>query len=879
MSTPVFFTIVSRNYLAYAITLLQSVAEQYPDAHRYLCLADTPEDDASLDSPFFELVTIDQLSLPNFKAFAFRYDIMELNTAVKPYMFEWLRKRHPQQGLLYIDPDIIVLRRLSHVEQAFAEGASLVLTPHLNAPMSDDLLPDELSIMRSGVYNCGFVAINAAHPSAGKIIEWWSEKLEFQCFSDLEAGLFTDQKWMDMAPGLFPDVSILRNDGYNVAYWNLAQRPVQRAADGGYTAGGVPLVFAHFSGVALSNPKAFSKHQNRFTYDDIGGLRPLYDHYLNMLDVNGHLAHSRKAYRYGSFDDGEKINQSMRRVYRRFFDVDGANAITDPFVMDRSVFNAACEELPVDEQLPVSRLMYDVWSGRTDLQEAFDIRTRSGRDGFIRWYLATAEIELGFSQKYIEPIRQQFARAESGTVAQEEGGGQAKALEKSPLGPVMLRALTWGGRQPALARWYSKLPVGLRSFVRARTYALNGIEFSQSQMPARSTTKREPKRRLNQPSATTSVSSNEAGVNLVGYARGEFGVAENVRSYARALESIKYAFIIRNFDIGVAGRQNDLSMEKYFSETLRYDVNVFFINADQMAVAHDGIGSQAFVGRYNIGYWLWELSNFPDAWDGSFDFVDEVWAPTKFVRDAVAARTTKPVLRIPKAIEFDVPSHVGRSYFQLDAEEFIFLYSYDFNSYASRKNPEAAIAAFRLAFADGVHKVRLLIKSINGQRFPERLQQLVDAVSGDSRIEIRDGFLMREEMFGLQNAVDCYVSLHRAEGFGLGMAESMYLSKPVIATGYSGNMDFMTKDNSCLVDYTLVPLEEGDYPFWQGQYWAEADVEHAARYMRRMLDETGYAEAIGAAGARSIRETNSKKVCAEAVAARLATVARIREKK
>lgn len=879
----VFFTIVSRNYLAYALTLLQSIAKQYPSAKRYLCLADMREDDPALDTPLFETVTIDQLELPHFKSFVFRYDIMELNTAVKPYMFEWLRRRHPDAGLLYVDPDILFLRPLVQVEQAFDAGASMVLTPHLNAPMTDDKFPDELGIMRSGVYNCGFVAINAAHPKSQQIIEWWSRKLEFGCFVDLEAGLFTDQKWMDLTPGMFPDVAILRNDGYNAAYWNLAQRPVENASDGGYTAGGVPLVFFHFSGVALANPGAFSKHQNRFTADTIGGLRPLYDRYLSLLERNGHVQHARKPYSYGTFRDGSKISQSMRRVYRRQFDIGCAREIRDPLNMDRAIFNQPCEELPDHKALPISRLMHEAWSMRPDLQAAFDLRTSIGRDGFIRWYLATASSELGLDSFYVDPIRQQFLQAGDAEVETDDEAADDVDKEADArvsdmrfhIGQSLLRMLAWGGRQPKLSRWYSRLPVGVRGMVRSRVYGLNGIEFRLTDMPAASTVSREIRNKRVGGSSGSSVAA-MPGVNLVGYARGEFGVAENVRSYARALNRANYPFIIRNFDVGVASRQNDLSMEHHFSDSLRYGVNVFFVNADQMGVARDGLGAVAFEGRHNVGYWLWELDKFPAEWDGSFDLVDEIWAPTAFVSDAIAARTNKPVLTMPKAIEFDAPANMGREYFGLADSGFIFLYSYDFNSFASRKNPEATIEAFRRAFVDGRHRVRLLIKSINGQRFPDRLKALMDAVAGDSRIEIRDGFLSRDEMYALQNSVDCYISLHRAEGFGLGMAESMYLGKPVIATGYSGNMEFMTDNNSCLVSYKLVSLREGDYPFWQGQHWAEADVDDAVVHMCRMLDEPGYASRVGMAGAESIRRTNSKTVCAEAVIARLAEITAVR---
>jgi glycosyltransferase involved in cell wall biosynthesis len=131
-------------------------------------------------------------------------------------------------------------------------------------------------------------------------------------------------------------------------------------------------------------------------------------------------------------------------------------------------------------------------------------------------------------------------------------------------------------------------------------------------------------------------------------------------------------------------------------------------------------------------------------------------------------------------------------------------------------------------------------------------------------------------MFGLQNSVDCYVSLHRSEGFGLGMAECMYLGKPVIATAYSGNLDFMDRDNSLLVDYRMVPLRDGDYPYWQGQQWADADAAHAAHWMRQVFDDREFARRIGAAAAASIRRTNSKDACGAAVVARLQEIHRRR---
>ncbi len=847
MTEPVFFTIVSRNYLAYALTLMQSLAQQYPDAPRYLCLADTRADDPALDTDLFETVTIDQLTLPHFDAFVFRYDIMELNTAVKPYMFAWLRERYPGAGLVYLDPDILVLRSLKEVEQAFVRGALAVLTPHLNRPLEDDgKFPTELSLMRTGVYNCGFVAINAAHPDSARLIDWWSRKLEFDCFVDLEAGLFTDQKWMDMAPALFPDVSILRDDGYNVAYWNLANRHVTRAADGDYSVNGMPLVFAHFSGIDLARPEIYSKHQNRFDLERIGGLRPLYEEYLGKLHDNEHPMHASKPYAYGRFADGAAISKPLRNTYRRHFDIGRDQPVSHPRHMDRACFNAACPELVDMPTLPISHVMYTVWQMREDLQAAFSLRTDAGRAGFIEWYLASATREMGLDDAYIQPVRERFKPVRPGS-----RGGRA-----------MLRLFNWAKRRSRLAQLYARVPFSWRMWLRHRLHDASGVPMPP--MPLVSAERRQRRDTTQQTGAREL-----PGVNLLGYARGEFGIAENVRSYARALERVEYPFLIYNFDVGAASRQEDRSMERWFSETLHYGHNVFFINADQMQIARDVLGRETFAGRLNVGFWLWELEKFPAAWQGAFDLVDEVWAPTEYVRKTIAACTDKSVLRMPKAIEFSAPQGMGRGYFGLPDDEFVFLYSYDFNSFTARKNPEAAIAAFRKAFADGSPHVRLLVKSINGERHPEQLVALQRMVADDPRMEVRDGFLSRAEMFGLQNAVDCYISPHRAEGFGLGMAECMYLGKPVIATGYSGNLDFMDRYNSLLVDYRMVPLREGDYPFWQGQHWADPDVDHMATLMRQVFDDRELACRIGAVAAQSIRRSNSRAACAAAVTLRL----------
>ena len=196
----------------------------------------------------------------------------------------------------------------------------------------------------------------------------------------------------------------------------------------------------------------------------------------------------------------------------------------------------------------------------------------------------------------------------------------------------------------------------------------------------------------------------------------------------------------------------------------------------------------------------------------SLDDVDEVWVATDFIRAAVQRATTKPVTKIPTPVVPRVERAYRRADFGLPDDRFLFLFSFDFNAYSVRKNPEAVLAAFRRAFPPGRNDVGLVVKSINGRNRPDDLARIEALIAGDQRITLIDRRFTRDEVFGLQQVVDSYVSLHRAEGLGLGLAESMYFGKPMIGTRYSGNLEFMNAQNSCLVDFDLIPVPPGNYP-------------------------------------------------------------------
>ncbi|TAN08197.1 MAG: glycosyltransferase family 1 protein [Rhodanobacteraceae bacterium] len=360
------------------------------------------------------------------------------------------------------------------------------------------------------------------------------------------------------------------------------------------------------------------------------------------------------------------------------------------------------------------------------------------------------------------------------------------------------------------------------------------------------------------------------GTDCVGYPCAEFGLGETVRSWARAFAGAGYPFTVLDAGAGVPGRQQDHSIDAWLESQPRYATGLFFVNPDLIARV---LQRWPRTGAYTIGYWLWELETFPCDWRSALDMVDEVWVPTTFVRRAVMAATSKPVTLMPMPVAFPVPHGLPRAELGLDQSAFVFLFSFDFHSYPERKNPWAVIEAFRAAFPRNRCDVQLLIKTTNGERVSGAFTQLLAAAAEDPRILIRNGCLDRASMYALLAAVDAYVSLHRAEGIGLGMAEAMYLGKPVVATGWSGNLDFMSPQEARLVDFQLVPVAPGAYPHADGQRWAEPNVGQAARFMRELADDRVAAAALGAVAAARIRRQYAPAVCAGRAIERLGAIA------
>jgi len=360
------------------------------------------------------------------------------------------------------------------------------------------------------------------------------------------------------------------------------------------------------------------------------------------------------------------------------------------------------------------------------------------------------------------------------------------------------------------------------------------------------------------------------GVNLYGYIHGQFGLGQTARMYARALLNAGYPVAVNDAGIAIAHSCDDRSLASQMGRGAPYPYSLVFVNPDLFAELAPRLPRDA----YTIGFWFWELDTVPEAWLPTLQYVDEVWVSTRFVEDAFKRATSKPVIRIPHPIVPQMGAALPRSSFGLDDDAFVFLCSFDFNSSVHRKNPWAVMAAFRAAFDGTPDNVQLVMKCSNGFRHPQLLRDLLQQAAGDRRILVRDQVLDDAQLHALQETANAYVSLHRAEGLGLGLAESMARGKPVIATAWSGNLEFMNDGNSCLVPFRSVPIGAGEYPFANGGSWAEADVHAAAAWMLRLAREPDLVERIGRQAQQEILETMSLQAAAVAMQARLQTLER-----
>jgi len=336
------------------------------------------------------------------------------------------------------------------------------------------------------------------------------------------------------------------------------------------------------------------------------------------------------------------------------------------------------------------------------------------------------------------------------------------------------------------------------------------------------------------------------GVDVVGYLLSEIGLGEASRLMVRALDAANIPAGL--ISVPLHGRMSETSMADRLTTSRRHSIALSVLPAAGIA----NFARRGCRGQRNIAYPFWELPTLPKSWRRAFDGFDEYWAPTTFIRDVLVEYQDKPVHLIPQPVFLpDVQPRLQTFRGPLKLYTF-----FDFDSFMSRKNPMAAIHAFRAAFPRGSEDVSLLIKA-RGTPSEQSRRELYALALGDTRIQIQDKLLSRSEMSALMEDCNVFVSLHRSEGFGLGCAEALAQGKIVVATDFGGTRDFISAETGYPVSFKPVPLTPDDYPGAEGSFWAEPDIEHAACILQDIYADPESATARSIVGFRILQQNNS----------------------
>jgi hypothetical protein len=356
-----FFTIVAQNYLAYAMVLGDSVLRHHPDAVFSIFLVDDTECrwKVAIEARGFTPIYPREIPLDRYKQFVFQYNVTEASTGVKPFIFRALFEAGAEK-VIYLDPDMLCFRRFDEVLLAL-EHSSIVLTPHICSPASDQHFPGEKAIMRSGVFNLGFIALRRGETTS-KFLHWWCDHLRLECIADSDAGLFVDQKWVDLVPGAFDHVHILRSLCYNIAYWNLHERHLQHTAHGLFEQNsGEPVALIHYSGFQLHdldsickyvarNPLGDGVHRQRYTLASRPDMDPPFRLYQKLLMDANAISFSKIPYAFGTYNDGQPISDLERSLFRT--SAKWRMQELDPFRVGKDSFREACRQAGVPASAP-----------------------------------------------------------------------------------------------------------------------------------------------------------------------------------------------------------------------------------------------------------------------------------------------------------------------------------------------------------------------------------------------------------------------------------------------------------------------------------------------------------------------------------------------
>ncbi len=801
-------TTVAANQMAHAKSLAASLTTCHPSAKLAVLLledqdTDPDEDLASSQNIIFfrtQDIGIKKADLHKLMLFASGKD---LAAKLAPTFGLFVLTLRPSQPLLLLSPETAVISSLDALLAKVSENGTVLVPwqsefcPDKDASdffdaETDGLAPNALDMDISGTFNPGIVGVQGEKGS--DFLCWWQKAvkrnlaapqvLQFSSSDIRQAGSGTAavQKRLQPLPYAQPFLdqatalfapAIVTDRGCGVGFWNLHQRTLRREETGALTSNGEPLYLMHFAGLDPHKPYILSAAAAGYPRILLSK-----DPVLRQLCID-----QTDRLMGGGYDSTANETDEVR-----FYD---GNTLDDR--MKRLLYRGLLEQ-------------------GFDGLKAGDPFEENGLDEFYR-FLASAD-----------PKRAAGPRL-PGYLLEIYEDRKDLALNFPRLTTV------------------DALPY--RNWV-----AFHGVEEEVPPGKLREILAETPWWKSPTSVSVAGTDGLRKGVTLTGYLRAEVGVGEAARLVLDALVGARIEVSPVNVELPTSRQNHLLNSDAQIADR---KINVIWMNAEHLLGFAALVGPEFFEKRYNVGGWAWETERIPQRMADNSDLVDEIWVPSNYVLNAIEPYVECPVYLFPHPVteppvdsNFDLVkllekeskgrnSLVGINPTDVN-KRFKFLFTFDFNSSLQRKNPFGVIDAFKKAFRPNEGPL-LILKSVNGYKWQTDLERLKYAVLDRPDIVILDTYLSSAERGALLDSCDCYVSLHRSEGFGLGMAEAMTLAKPVIATAYSGNLEFMDNSTAWLVSAERIPVGPLAPPYSSDDYWGDPNLDEAAQYLREIASD------------------------------------------
>ncbi len=742
-----------------------------------------------------------------------RYQPEDLSVMLLPRLLLRYAQR-VSEPVLHLPSSAWVLGGLEPIEDALATR-SVLLVPRMTADVPNDgLEPSPAQMERAGRIEEVIMATDGT-PGAQGFLVWWGQRVG-QLLGSLDARQSgsrpEDRPWLarylELAPARFA-TAVLEDPGCNLNMWNLHARTLQSSPDGVLVDGRWQLRFLNLPGFDPARPHRLNAMASRVRVSRSPVLHELCERYAQELWEAGWRDSEHREDVGRRLPDGLVYDDALRAMYASALAL--GERFGDPFSEEGSRAFLAWLQGPAPRGAAhgVNRYVFHrVARERPDVLRAYPDIDGADGPGYLAWCWAFGQHELAIPDRFMPPREGQGPVSESSAVA--VAGREADAATSAPPHPAS-------------------------------------------------------------PPRGAAPSQDGPAVRVTGYLGHTLGLGAAARGYVRALEAADVP--VRTVSVPLHHLELPVALDAEYGrhgfEDLihegRHGFEIVAVNADELPDLVERLGADYFEGP-RIGIWGWETNTIPPRWQRAFALVDEIWVYSRFMAENIGAATAVPVIALPPPVQR--PAEPVEALRLGVPGGFLFLFAFDYLSTIQRKNPVGLIEAFKLAFAPG-EGPQLLVKTINAPLRPLAEEEVLWAAHGRQDIHVIDRSLSGAELNGLMAACDCYVSLHRAEGFGLTLAEAMAIGKPVIGTGYSGNVDFMNAGNSYLVDYTIGRVGPDCEIYPPEGEWAEPSIEHAAELMRRVHGDPAQAARTGAEAREDIARTLSPEATGAAMRRRL----------